>query len=217
MRRIHWWAAAAVLVVLVLIPAGIHYWGVFNVAADQQHWPLTRRVFEAVRERSVAARAVHIPVPTLDDAERVRTGAAHYDAMCRGCHLAPGLDRTDLRDGLNPQPPDLTGSTPTRAPGERFWIIKHGVRMTGMPAWGRTHDDESVWAIVAFLERLPQLDVDQYNALLAEAAAHGEGGHHAARDANHAHGEQAPSARDAADDAPGVPHGHRGHEHGETQ
>jgi hypothetical protein len=56
-----------------------------------------------------------------------------------------------------------------RSPAEQFWIIKHGLKMTGMPAWGRTHDDESLWAIVAFLRQLPNLNVDQYRALTGGA------------------------------------------------
>jgi len=176
-RKIHGWVAAALAAALILVPASIHYRGVFNVAADDEHWGITRRILESVRERSIAARAVDIVVPDLGDEGMIASGAMHYDAMCGGCHLAPGMRRSDLRDGLNPKPPDLARDAGGRAPAERFWIIKHGLKMTGMPAWGRTHDDASLWSIVAFLEQLPKLDAATYRALLAASRAHGNHGH----------------------------------------
>ena len=71
-------------------------------------------------------------------------GAGEYAEMCSGCHLAPGMKRTEISQGLYPRAPELRRKTDL-TPAEQFWIVKHGVKMTGMPAWGVTHDDELLW------------------------------------------------------------------------
>lgn len=60
--------------------------------------------------------------------------------MCAGCHLGPGVERSELSQGLYPQAPDLAKSS-DHSPGEQFWIIKHGGKLTAVPAWGKTHPD----------------------------------------------------------------------------
>ena len=120
---------------------------------------------ELVRDRSIAVRIKDVQVPPLDDPELVADGAEHYAAMCAGCHLAPGIKQSELREGLYPQPPNLTERIDA-GPAEKFWIVKHGIKMSAMPAWGKTHDDRSIWGIVAFLQRLPELTAEQYRALV---------------------------------------------------
>jgi mono/diheme cytochrome c family protein len=142
------------------------YAGLYNVAADVPHSPTLYWLMETVRERSIAARAEDIAVPDdLDNPTRVATGAGQYAEMCAGCHLAPGMKRTEISRGLYPRAPDLRrGSRST--PAEDFWVVKHGVKMTGMPAWGVTHDDEILWDVVAFLRRMPELTPEEYQALV---------------------------------------------------
>jgi mono/diheme cytochrome c family protein len=142
------------------------YAGVFDVAADVPHSAIVYAGMEAVRDRSIAVRAKDIQVPPLDDPKLIAEGAEHYDAMCIGCHLAPGFKQSELRDGLYPQPPDMTEHIDAGT-AEMFWVIKHGIKMSAMPAWGKTHDDQSIWALVAFLQKLPELTRDQYEALVA--------------------------------------------------
>ncbi|HEX7054082.1 MAG TPA: cytochrome c [Burkholderiales bacterium] len=163
-------AILAVLALLVAAAAGIAYSGAYNVAADEPHWRLTERLLALVRERSIEARAGRIDVPDLEDAKRIAEGAGHYAEMCQGCHLAPGMEDTELRKGLQPRPTDLTRERvdPRRA----FWIVKHGIKMTGMPAWGTTHDDETLWGVVAFLRKLPGMDEQRYRELVARAGPH---------------------------------------------
>ena len=84
--------------------------------------------------------------------------------MCAGCHLAPGRKQSELRDALYPKPPDLTARFQATA-AEEFWVIKHGIKMSAMPAWGVTHDDSVIWAIVAFVRKLPDLTPERYQAL----------------------------------------------------
>ena len=140
------------------------YSGAFNVAADSPHWNATSRVIALMRDRSIAIRADGQPVPNLADRDLIAIGAGHYSEMCTGCHLAPGITNSELRQGLYPVPPDFSAGTSLR-PAEAFWVIKHGIKMSAMPAWGGTHDDETIWAIVAFLQQLPTLDAKQYASL----------------------------------------------------
>lgn len=158
----------AALLLLVAALVGAIYSGLYNVAADRPDSPLSRWLVHAVTERSVRVRADAIVVPKdLDDPLRIDTGAGDYARLCAGCHLAPGVDRTDLRTGLNPRPPDLARIAGRSDPRELFWITKHGVKMTGMPAWGRSHDDETIWDLVAFLRRLPTMSPARYQELTA--------------------------------------------------
>ena len=81
-----------------------------------------------------------------------------------------------MGQGLNPSPPDLAEAALEMSPAELFWVTKNGIKMTGMPAWGVTHDDDAIWPVVAFITKLPELDATQYQALLAHAKGMG---HHA--------------------------------------
>ena len=108
-------------------------------------------------------------------------GGPDYNDMCAGCHLKPGVTSTDLSIGLYPAPPSLTSTLdehghdhsserdPERAAQRSYWIIKHGIKASGMPAWGPTHSDERIWAMVAFLEQLPTLNQVQYQILTTRA------------------------------------------------
>ena len=157
-------ACLIVVVIAVTFAAIFVYSGAFDVAADVPHSELTARLIEAVRDRSIAVRIKDIEVPALDDPHLIAEGAEHYAAMCADCHLAPGVDKTDIRDGLYPAPPNLTKRIEASA-AEMFWVVKHGIKMSAMPAWGKTHDDHSIWGIVAFLQKLPELSPEQYQAL----------------------------------------------------
>lgn len=198
-------------VVLAVAGAGAVYSGAFNVAADAPHAQPIERLLELARERSIAVRSRDIEVPDLDDEALIRSGAGNYQAMCIGCHLAPGLPSTELSESLYPAPPNLAelghGGDPARA----FWIIRHGIKASGMPAWGRSMGDPYIWGMVAFLERLPQLDAGEYRALVASSEGHQHGG---SESDMHDHSNQH-SSHAAPDDA-GASH-HGGEHHGEAK
>lgn len=162
--RIGGLVVGVVVVYIAASWAGV-YGGVFDVAADVPHSQPVYWLLQTIRQRSIAGRATD-PVPAdLSDPKRVAAGAAQYAEMCSGCHLGPGMKRTELSQGLYPRAPELRrGSRLTSA--EEFWIIKHGIKMTGMPAWGVTHKDENLWDIVAFVQKMPQLTADEYQALV---------------------------------------------------
>jgi mono/diheme cytochrome c family protein len=167
-----WGLVISLLVVLVGAAAVVIYTGLYNIAADVPHTQPVYWLLETLRERSVVARARDIVVPNdLDDANRISKGAGEYVEMCSGCHLAPGMKRTEISRGLYPRPPELRRGTDL-TPAEQFWIVKHGVKMTGMPAWGLTHDDELLWDVVAFVRKLPELTLEQYETLVKNAPKH---------------------------------------------
>lgn len=161
----------ALLVLVAAAAVGI-YAGLYNIAADVPHTQPVYWLFETVRERSIAARVRNIVVPNdLANADRISRGAGQYAEMCSSCHLAPGMKRTEISRGLYPRAPELRRETDL-TPAEQFWIVKHGVKMTGMPAWGITHADEMLWDVVAFLRELPKLTPEQYEAMVKAAPKH---------------------------------------------
>ena len=169
-------ALVLLLVVGVIGAAAFVYLGVFNAAADVPHWPVVHSLMETVRQRSIAMRAKDIQVPPLEDAKLIADGAEHYSAMCTGCHLAPGMTDSEIRPGLYPQPPNLSQHLNV-PPAEMFWAIKHGIKMSAMPAWGSSHDDQAIWGMVAFLQKLPEMTPEQYKTL-TQSSGGGEEGHH---------------------------------------
>lgn len=153
----HWRTIfATVLVaygVLALSAAVFVYSGYYDIAATDPHWPLTHRLLETTRTRSIEAHAQGISVPAgLDDPAKLAMGVEHFAAHCAVCHGAPGVPRGDIAEGMYPKPPDLA-AIKTYSDAELFWILKHGIKMTGMPSWA-DHGDDELWATVAFIKKL---------------------------------------------------------------
>ena len=144
--------------------------GVVNVGADQEHSPMMFSFLETARNRSIANASKDIVVPDLEKVD-ISSGGADYKDMCAGCHLSPGVDKTDFSESLYPKPPNFTKADIVKryqtADGAKqsFWAIKHGIMASGMPAWGASHDDARMWAMVAFIRSLPELDEAQYTML----------------------------------------------------
>jgi mono/diheme cytochrome c family protein len=177
--------------------AGFVYSGAYDMAADEPHWTVTEKLLEALRERSVAMRIRDIEVPAdLGDAARVRRGAGNYDAMCAGCHLRPGLDDSEIRKGLYPQPPRLAESdrdagSMSGSAARQFWIIKHGIKASGMPAWSKGGvDDATIWDMVAWLQKLPELSPEDYAAAVAASEGHTHAGAHHEHEDGHEDGHE---------------------------
>ena len=160
----------------LLAVAGVVLSGLINVAADDPHTGVVHAFLETARNRSIEVRSNDIAVPALGDEKQIRAGAGNYDSMCAGCHLAPGMADTELSNGLYPSPPKLAEAGIYGDPAETFWVIKHGIKATGMPAWGKSMDDSYIWEMVAFLQKLPDLDEDAYRALVASSGGHQHGG-----------------------------------------
>ncbi len=152
------------------------YSGIYPIGADVPHNKLTFWLLETLRERSIARSAEDLHIPEdLNSAERLLSGGADYNDMCADCHLKPGKTESDFSIGLYPSPPNLSAITTNNgnAIKRQFWIIKHGIKASGMPAWGYTHDDERIWNMVAFLQRLSTLTPEQYQILTARGDSAG--------------------------------------------
>jgi mono/diheme cytochrome c family protein len=147
--------------------------GVFPVGATVAPSGLERKLATLAVDRSVARRAPRDANPVAATPGSIARGLAHYRAMCVTCHGAPGVDPSEIGEGLNPPAPDLTLVKVQKRPdGQLFWLVQNGIRMTGMPAFGPTHDDEEIWKIVTFLRHLPQLTPEETKAL--ETERHGD-------------------------------------------
>jgi len=171
------WPLKALAVTLALVaviagaPAAFIYSGVYDIGADVPHTKPVFQLISAFRDRSIAVRANAITPPAdLDSPTRIATGGRLYGALCAGCHLAPDMPRTDLSRGLYPKAPQLAYGN-TLSPAQTFWIAKHGVKLTAMPAWGKTHTDAEIWDLVAFLRKMPQMDAAQYRAAVGRVPA----------------------------------------------
>jgi len=183
--------ALAALALAVAIAAGVMQAGLVDVAADTPHAPAVHQLIEWARDRAIARRSADIVPPVdLADAARVRRGAGNYDAMCVGCHLAPGIGDTEIRKGLYPPPPNLALPTQDFAGSDarRFWIIKHGIKASAMPAWGQGGmEDAAIWDLTAFLHVLPRLSPQEYRQQVAASDGHAHGGMPPAAPAAEAH------------------------------
>ena len=144
--------------------------GVVNVGADQEHSPMMFSFLETARNRSIENASKDIVVPDLEKVD-ISSGGADYKDMCAGCHLSPGVAQTDFSESLYPKPPNFTKADIVKryqtedGAKQSFWAIKHGIMASGMPAWGASHDDGRMWAMVAFIRSLPELDESQYTML----------------------------------------------------
>jgi mono/diheme cytochrome c family protein len=178
--------------VIIIGAVGFAYSGFYDVSASSPHSDLLNWYLSTTSHASVERHANDVLVPGLTDDALIRAGVNDFDAMCVACHGAPGQVPAALGQGLNPPAPDLADSAAQMTPAELFWVTKNGIKMTGMPAWGATHDDDAIWPVVAFMTKLPTLDADRYQSLLAGAAG---AGHHADGDdkGGHDHGVTEPS------------------------
>jgi mono/diheme cytochrome c family protein len=167
----------------------------YDVSARSSHNSFVSWYLSTTAQAAIKRRAVDIAVPDLDNETLVLAGINDYEAMCVGCHGAPGKSPGPIGLGLNPPAPDLQKSAAKMSTAELFWVTKHGIKMTGMPAWGATHDDNAIWPVVAFTSRLPSLDELGYQSLSDAAVGHG---HHSDVPSTARHGT-AESAEPSAD------------------
>lgn len=174
------------IIALVLL-AGFAYSGLYDVSASSSHSGLTGWLLSTTSNASIKRRARSVEVPDLEDESLALAGINDFDSMCASCHGAPGREPEAMGKGLNPPAPDLAEEATELTTAELFWVTKNGIKMTGMPAWGATHDDSSIWPVVAFMKELPDLDGPAYQAMLESASGHG---HHAEDAATDDHNQE---------------------------
>jgi mono/diheme cytochrome c family protein len=153
---------------------------------------LAPRVLAAAVQRQVKTTTVTLPT----DPAAVERGLGHYKENCLPCHGAPGVKPAELAQGMNPSPPELDQPMVTSvSDAELFWVVKNGIRMTGMPAFGVNHSDDELRDIVAFVRKLPALDAATKERLKP-----------AVEDHHHEHVEPVEPAHDHHDEGGGDHH-----------
>jgi mono/diheme cytochrome c family protein len=158
----------AVLAILFLAGVAFVHSGIYDVAASTPDNGMIAWALRRTQHSSVERRAEGIQVPPLDDPDMIKRGLIHYYEMCVVCHGAPGVKPSEIAQGLNPYPPELAEKAEPDEAAEFFWIVKHGIKMTGMPAFGVTHTDGEIWAMIAFLQKMPKLSPEEYQKMVQE-------------------------------------------------
>lgn len=156
---------AALAAAGLVAAAAFVYFGVYDVAAVDQHRVPTYWLLYTNMERSVKAHARSVQAPPLDDPAMAQRGATLYREHCVRCHGAPGVAPEPFALGINPVPANLAHTSRERTPAELYWTIRNGLKMTGMPAWEFRLDEAQLWDLVAFLKVLPRLSPAAYREL----------------------------------------------------
>jgi mono/diheme cytochrome c family protein len=177
--------AVGILALFGAIGLVVVYTGAYNVAATEEHASFTRWAFDTTFQNSVERRAADVTLPQAVTSEMIATGAASYRSSCQHCHAGPGVGRAEWASGMRPRPPYLTEAAAEWDLREVFWLVRHGVKMSGMPAFGPTHDEQAIWSIAAFVKELPAMTPERYAQLgesgtgagQAESRSHEGGGH----------------------------------------
>jgi mono/diheme cytochrome c family protein len=165
-------ALIGALAIVVAIAAGVFFLGgFFNVAASEEDNPVVKWALIHVRTASIGKHAAGTPPLKLDDPAVIRDGArAFARAGCANCHGAPGVEWAKFSEGLNPDPPDLKENAAGSEPAQIFWVVKNGIRMTGMPSFGKAGvADNDIWQITAFVKALPKVSEADYKSWTAPA------------------------------------------------
>jgi cytochrome c553 len=163
-------ALAAALAVPVFLGAVLLLLGLVPIAASSGHWPPVAWFLNFVKRRAVSTQATQAQLPPLDAAWLLAKGAGHFESGCRPCHGSPEQRPPRIPQGMLPAPPDLSARVLEWQPEELFYIVQHGIKFTGMPAWPAAVRTDEVAAVVAFLRVLPGLDAAGYVRLARGAA-----------------------------------------------
>ena len=156
--------AGFVTAILVIVAAGALVAWNYDIAASVPDTAVEFEVLHSIMHHSVQMRAGTEEKQTWSE-DDIRNGFQDFDEMCTICHPAPGKERRPISKGMRPQPPDLAKTAKEWTNAQLFWIVKNGVKMTGMPAFGPTHSDEQIWNIVGFVRRLPQMSPSDFHAM----------------------------------------------------
>ena len=194
------------LLVIVAVGGFIFATGRWNVAATAPP-DMIDKVAPWALDKALERRSKDITDPIAKDAGAIARGMTHYRENCLPCHGAPGIEPAEFHEGLNPSPPDIDAPALQHdTDAELFWVIKNGIRMTGMPAFGGNHKDEEIRDIVAFVRHAPQITDAERQKLKS-----GEGleEHHHGDEAGEEHHHDEPAAAGSPSPAASAsPHHH---------
>lgn len=176
---------AALAVIGILGAAAVVGFGLYNVSARQGHLPGVGWVLHTTFQQSVHLRAPsQQEVPDdLDDPDRIKLGALHFKTACAFCHAVPGQIQTATARAMNPPPPHISEAVTQWEPAEMMWIVREGVKMSGMPHWPAEGRADEIWSVVAYLQAVDDMTAEEQIALAGNetgpascTACHGENG-----------------------------------------
>ena len=156
-----------VLVVAVLVVVAS---GIFPVRASDGHWAITEAFLQFASKRSIQTNSLNVETKPLDEPGMMRLGAATYASNCAWCHGSPSEPYPTVASAMLPRPPHLVNAAIDWDNHELFYIAKHGIMLTGMPAWPTQARDDDIWPLVAFLHEMGNMDSQQYQLLLGRTA-----------------------------------------------
>lgn len=170
---------AIIVTLLIAVFITVVFGGIYNVAATDKHIAPVEWVLRKTMESSVRSHAKYIDVPDtidLQDKNLARKFYGAYTKACQSCHGAPGR-KPDPWMYIYPAASDLSNKAIVEkwTDAELFWIIKNGIKDTGMPALGPTHGDEEMWGVTAFVRQLPDISPQEYLKIEKWFKENGEG------------------------------------------
>ncbi|MEX2128868.1 MAG: c-type cytochrome [Xanthobacteraceae bacterium] len=139
--------------------------GLLSVAASSGHWAITDWFLHWVMQNSVRTYSMTIETPDLSNPGLVHRGAGHYETGCAPCHGSPAEPQDLSVAQATPPPPTLNHVNQKWEPKHLFWIVRHGIKFTGMPAWVALQREDEIWAMVAFLREQPSMSAERYREL----------------------------------------------------
>jgi mono/diheme cytochrome c family protein len=143
--------------------------GLYDTSATVPHTQPVYSLLDATKRYSVRRRAAGLETPPMTDPARLALGAACYRQHCAQCHGGPGASREPVGSSLQPVPGPLVDAARRWKPREVYWITRHGVKMSGMPAWELRLSDAELWAVAAFVNRLGDLSPADYARTIEQA------------------------------------------------
>jgi mono/diheme cytochrome c family protein len=149
--------AVLMLVILLLSALAVMRLGLMPVNADGTHSSLEARIMPLVLHASIVRHASADTNPLAVNEENLKTGVSTYKEMCSRCHGTPGGNPSVYGQSFYPPAPQLIGGRSNYTDSQLFWTIKHGIRNTGMPAWGSMLSDEEIWQLVSLLKNSQDL------------------------------------------------------------
>ena len=164
--------AGLLIGIFLLLAAGYLFVILGGVPVATKSGPLPFEEFLAKKGLDAAiGKEAGKPSPIPADEVNLLAGARIYQrAQCSVCHGQPGQPESAIAKGMYPRPPQLLSPEQgvTDDPvGETFWVVKNGIRLTGMPAFNGSLTDSEMWQVSLLL-----LNADKLSTPVQEVLRH---------------------------------------------
>jgi mono/diheme cytochrome c family protein len=162
------------VVAVVLVPAfGFCYvrFGFVNPRADQPVGRLESSIAMPALDAAVDRRAPETQNPLQPTDANLIAGMNIYQSNCAGCHGDTLHPHTAFGDSFYPRVPQFAEDAPDMPENQNFYIIQHGVRLSGMPAWNPTLSEQQIWQVTTFLSHMDKLTAQVSEQWKTAAAA----------------------------------------------